>query len=100
MLAQTLEAQLNFVHVQDKVEIALPADTVYRQKIKTTFGKEPVTIPFVESISNSLNSYIRSGGGELVVTIPHQHTWLDNLFLGSETASISEHIAVPILALH
>jgi nucleotide-binding universal stress UspA family protein len=100
MLSERLEAKLNFVHVQDKLEISLPDDSTSKQKIKARFGKEAITIPFVDSIANSLNAYIRSGGGELVVTIPHQHTWLDNLFLGSETASISEHMVVPLLALH
>lgn len=100
MISERLEAGLNFVHVQDKVEIALPEDNTSKQKIKGRFGKDAITIPFVNSIANSLNSYIITAGGEMVVTIPHQHTWLDNLFLGSETASISEQMAVPILALH
>jgi nucleotide-binding universal stress UspA family protein len=39
-------------------------------------------------------------GGDWVVTIPHQHSWLDHFLLGSETASISEHLKLPLLALH
>ena len=100
MLADKLNSQLNFLHVQDKVEIAIPEDNISIQKIKKEFGKAPVVVPFEHSIANSLNKYISSNGGELVVTIPHQHSWLDKLFLGSETASISEHLSVPIVSLH
>lgn len=98
--SERMGARLRFLHVQDKVEIALPEDNVAKQKIRQVFGAETITIPFDQSVANSLNSYMKENGGDLVVTIPHQHSWLDKLFLGSETASISEHIDVPILALH
>jgi nucleotide-binding universal stress UspA family protein len=100
MLAEKFSCQLNFLHVQDKVVVSLPEDNLSIHKIKQVFGKDPITVPFENSVASSLNKYISTMGGELVVTIPHHHTWLDKLFLGSETAAISEHLSVPILSLH
>jgi nucleotide-binding universal stress UspA family protein len=99
-LSDRLGATLRFIHVRDKVEITLEEDNVSKQKIREVFGKEAVTIPFESSISHSLNQYIKVNGGDMVATIPHPHSWLDKLFLGSETAAISEAVTVPIIALH
>ena len=99
-LTERTGGSLSFLHVQDKVEIALPEDNLSRAMIKNSFGKEPVTIDFDTSIPQSVNNYIRSNGGNLVVTIPHRHSWLDHFLLGSETSSISAHIHLPVLALH
>jgi nucleotide-binding universal stress UspA family protein len=98
-LADHLKANLVFLHVQDKVEIALPEDGISVSKIRGEFGVVPITIPFSESIANSVNNYIRSHGGELAVTLPHHHSWLDNLFLGSETAALSDDLSVPLLSM-
>ena len=95
-----LEARLRFLHVQDKVEVALPEDNIAKQRIKTFFGKDPVATPFMDTIPHSIQQFIDAEGGDLVVTIPHQHSWLDHFLLGSETASISEHLKLPLLALH
>jgi len=98
-LAERLGASLDFVHVQDKVEIAMEEDNISKQKIMQVFGKETHTIPFEGSISHSLHEYIRTSGADMVATIPHEHSWLDKLFLGSETEAISETVMVPILTL-
>jgi nucleotide-binding universal stress UspA family protein len=100
MLSDRLEAGLRFLHVQDKVEVALPEDNIAKQKIKTFFGKDPVVTPFADTIPHSIEQYMNAEGGDWVVTIPHQHSWLDHFLLGSETASISEHLKLPLLALH
>lgn len=100
MLSDRLEATLQFLHVQDKVEVALPEDNIAKQKIKTFFGKDPVVTPFADTIPHSIEQYINANSGDWVVTIPHQHSWLDHFLLGSETASISEHLKLPLLALH
>jgi len=98
-LADHFKASLVFLHVQDKVEIALPEDGISVNKIREKFGVVPVTIPFSESIASSVNNYIRTHGGELAVTLPHHHNWLDNLFLGSETAALSDELSVPLLSM-
>lgn len=98
-LADHLKASLKFLHVQDKVEIALPEDSISAATIRKAFGQEPLTIPFEGSIADSVNKYIAHSGGDLVVTLPHHHSWLDNLFLGSETANLSDELKVPILSM-
>jgi nucleotide-binding universal stress UspA family protein len=98
-LAEHMKAKLQFLHVQDKVEIALPEDSVSVNTIQKEFGVFPVTIPFRNSIAASVNDYINTHGGDLAVTLPHHHTWLDKLFLGSETAHMSDELSVPLLSL-
>lgn len=98
--AERMEADLNFLHIQDKVEIAMPEDNLSKQKIRQAFGKDPVTAPFERSIPQSIHQYVKSHGGDMIVTIPHRHSWLDHFLLGSETESISEHVKLPLLALH
>jgi nucleotide-binding universal stress UspA family protein len=98
-LADHLNASLKFLHVQDKVEISLPEDSISVATIRSSFGQEPLTIAFTDSIAKSVNQYISQAGGELVVTLPHHHSWLDNLFLGSETANLSDELSVPILSM-
>lgn len=98
-LAGHVKAKFVFLHVQDKVEIALPEDSLSVATIQNNFGVTPVTIPFKDSIAASVNKYIKENGGELAVTLPHHHTWLDELFLGSETAALSDKLSVPLLSL-
>ncbi len=98
-LADHMRARMVFLHVQDKVEVALPEDGIAVNKIKKEFGLSPVTIPFSGSVAGSVNNYIQANGGELAVTLPHHHSWLDNLFLGSETAALSDQLSVPILSM-
>jgi nucleotide-binding universal stress UspA family protein len=98
-LAEHMKAKLQFLHVQDKIEIALPEDSVSVNTIQKEFGVFPVTISFRNSIAASVNDYINTHGGDLAVTLPHHHTWLDKLFLGSETAHMSDELSVPLLSL-
>jgi nucleotide-binding universal stress UspA family protein len=98
-LGEHMKAQFVFLHVQDKVEIALPEDSLSVATIQKNFGVTPVTIPFEKSIATSVNKFLKENGGEMAVTLPHHHTWLDNLFLGSETAAMSDELSIPLLSL-
>jgi nucleotide-binding universal stress UspA family protein len=98
-LMDHMKARIQFLHVQDKVEISLPEDSISVSTIQNEFGVTPITIPFRNSIASSVNDYIKEHGGDLAVTLPHHHTWLDNLFLGSETAHLSDELSVPLLSL-
>jgi nucleotide-binding universal stress UspA family protein len=97
--AEHTKAELEFLHVQDKIEIALPEDSISVDMIQKEFNVSPVTIPFRNSIAASVNDHIAANGGDLAVTLPHHHTWLDKLFLGSETAHMSDELSVPLLSL-
>ncbi len=92
-------ANIHFLHVQDKIEVAMPSDNIAIDKIRNTFGKSPVTVPFDHSIPASVNKYLAENGGELVITLPHYHTWLDNMLLGNETSALSKLVKAPVMSL-
>jgi nucleotide-binding universal stress UspA family protein len=92
-------AKIHFLHVQDKIEVALPTDNIAIDKIRNVFGLSPDTVPFEHSIGASVNKYLTLHGGELVVTLPHYHTWLDNMLLGSETSALAKLVKVPIMSM-
>ena len=99
LIAARCNARLNFIHVQDKIEVALPEDSIAIDKIKNVFGAAPVKVPFENSVGASLNKYLTQHGGELVVTVPHYHTWLDNMLIGSETSALVKLIRVPMMSI-
>jgi len=98
-LSDACKSTLHFLHVQDKIEVALPSDNIAIDKIRNVFGVSPVTVSFENSIGSTINTYLSNTGGELVVTLPHYHTWLDNMLLGSETTALSKLVKAPIMSL-
>lgn len=98
-LAEKNSAELVFLHVQDKIEVSLPADNLAINKILNQFSVTPVTVPFEHSIGSSVNKYLEINGGDLVVILPHYHTWLNNMLLGSETSALTRLIKAPVMSL-
>jgi nucleotide-binding universal stress UspA family protein len=98
-IADGCKAKLHFLHVQDKIEVALPSDNVAIDKIRSVFGVSPATIAFEHSIGASVNKYLTQCGGELVITLPHYHSWLDNMLLGSETSALSKLVKAPMMSM-
>jgi len=98
-LSEDCNANILFLHVQDKVEVSIPSENVAIEKIRSCFGTNPITVPFEHSIGASVNKYLILHGGELVVTLPHYHTWLDNMLLGSETSALAKLVKAPIMSL-
>ena len=74
-------------------------ENITAEKIRNVFGKSPVSVPFDHSIGASINKFLEHNGGELVVTLPHYHSWLDSLLLGSETSAMTKLVKAPIMSL-
>jgi nucleotide-binding universal stress UspA family protein len=99
MIAERANAKLNFLHVQDKIEVGLPDDNIAIDRIKKIFGTTPVKVPFEQSVGASVNKYLTQHSAELVVTVPHYHTWLDNMLIGNETSTFVKLVKVPMMSL-
>jgi nucleotide-binding universal stress UspA family protein len=99
--AERCKATVEIIHVRDRGEISLPGEDKVHAQIKETFGKECTIIPVLpgETISVVINRYLNDHGCELLVTIPHAHTWLDRLLIGSETRELASLIQLPIMSL-
>lgn len=98
-ISEAFNAVIHFLHVQDKIEVEMPSDHIAIDKIRNAFGVTPITVAFEDSIGVSVNKYLTENGGELVVTFPHYHSWLDHLLLGSETSTLAKLVKVPIMSL-
>jgi len=98
-LQKDIHATLTFLHVENKIEAELGDDTEKLQQIQDVFKQSAVMLPFNESFEHSIHTYLNENPADMLVTIPHHHTWLDKLFLGTETGSIAKWSNVPIMSL-
>ncbi|MCU0382257.1 MAG: universal stress protein [Chitinophagaceae bacterium] len=99
--AENCKAELKVIHVRDRNEIKLPGEEKVLDQIKDCLGIPCETINVLpgETISIVINRYLNDHGCDLLVTIPHTHTWLDRLLIGSETRELASLIQVPIMSL-
>lgn len=98
-LQKDTKATLIFLHVENKIEAELEDDTEKLQQIQDVFKQTAIMLPFNESFEHSIHTYLNENPADMLVTIPHHHTWLDKLFLGTETGTIAKWANVPIMSL-
>jgi nucleotide-binding universal stress UspA family protein len=94
-------AEIEIVHVKEKWEISLPVEEKIRDQIKSVFGKEVTILPAAngESLSQVINNYVQTSHVDLLVTVPHFHTWIDRVLIGSETSSLVSVLKIPVMSL-
>jgi nucleotide-binding universal stress UspA family protein len=99
--AESCKAELTVIHVRDRNEISLPGEEKVHKQIQEIFGKPCAIIPVQqgETISIVINRYLNEQSCDMLVTIPHTHTWLDRLLIGSETRELASLIQIPIMSL-
>ena len=99
--AERMNASINIIHVKDKGEISLPVEEKVVASLRNHFGKdvEYVSIEQGEHISSAINKYIHNNNIDLLVTVPHFHTWIDRMLIGSETKDLSSIIKIPLMSL-
>jgi nucleotide-binding universal stress UspA family protein len=92
--AETCNASIDIIHVRDRNEISLPGEAKAVQQLRDTFGTECTIVPVAagETISIVINRYLADHQADLLVTVPHAHTWLDRLLIGSETRELASLI--------
>lgn len=97
--SETLKSNFEFIHIKDKMNLEIPAEEESQKIIKNIFDKNVQLIPLMDNVAKSISNYISTHPTQLLVTLPHHHTWLDKLFLGSETESLAKVIRTPIMSL-
>jgi nucleotide-binding universal stress UspA family protein len=50
-------------------------------------------------VSDCIDEYIGAHGIDLLVTLPHSHTWLDRLLIGSETSELASMVGIPVMSI-
>jgi nucleotide-binding universal stress UspA family protein len=63
------------------------------------YNPEFALVPF-HDFAESINQFATDSGADLVITVPHKHTFLNNLFKSTHTRKLAYHTHLPILALH
>ena len=99
--AERMNASINIIHVKDKGEISLPVEEKVVASLRNHFDKEVeyVSIEQGEHISSTINKYIHNNNIDLLVTVPHFHTWIDRMLIGSETKDLASIVKIPLMSL-
>jgi len=99
--AERQHAEIGLLHVRVDGEIPAPdeARTVSGLTLALGARLEEHTLGRGEDVSEAILSHLREKGYDLLVTVPHRHTWIDRMLIGSETARISGVDDLAILAL-
>ena len=99
--ADRMNASIDIIHVRDKGEISLPVEEKVQASFKKLFDKEVQVLPIEkgENISHAINHYTKENNIDLLVTVPHFHTWMDRLLIGSETKDLASMVTIPIMSL-
>ena len=93
-------ANVYVLHVIPEFDLA--PTLAERVKVKRTLAGMRVTFHgIVEgSIVSRINSFVTQHGADMVVMIPRQHLFIDNIFFEPDTKRMAFHSKVPLLALH
>ncbi len=94
-------AKLTIFHAREVGEIVLDEESRTMADIRRAFKKEPVirTLLPHQHVSQCIDEYIAGNEVDLLVTLPHAHTWLDRKLIGSETSVLASMVKVPIMSL-
>ena len=89
------------IHAREKGELTLPVEEKAILQFKEAFGSAPLirTLKPHQHISQCIDDYIAETGVDLLVTLPHAHTWLDRLLIGSETSELASMVNIPVMSI-
>ena len=99
LVADHLNAEVEFLHISDVTEKTIEYDIESQQKIMSSFQKSPINVPVKKNIPETIEAMIKKEGGDALILFPHHHNWMDSVFLGHETAAISTEIDIPIFSM-
>jgi nucleotide-binding universal stress UspA family protein len=99
--AEKTKAEIDLVHVRVKDELMLPDEASVRESLEKSLGAR---VEFMEKregehVSEAIERKVATGGYDLLVTMPHAHTWLDRLLIGSETGELAGLMEIPLMSL-
>lgn len=101
-VAQLFGAQLNILNVVDKEEVPVIEKAVTAVKMEVIMNNIRHTLNFPESddITYAINEFVDKHDVDLLVMIPHKHSFLGNLFHKSNTKKMAFHTHVPLLSIN
>jgi nucleotide-binding universal stress UspA family protein len=102
-LLSMFRPELHVVHVEENQEV-LDADKFRKEKDamdKLLFGFNP-EYSFLDygSFSKGISKYVHDKHVNMIITVPHRHAFLKDMFRSNHTEKLVYHTHVPVLALH
>ena len=99
--AEKLQADIHIINVRERFDPSFEEEEYALSDIEKNIGIKPVVLQKKEgsTIRQTIHEYEISNNIDLLVTIPHYHTWLDRLLIGSETTELADKEEIPILSL-
>ena len=93
---QAVQAHLHIVHIETEEE-----EKTIPENIKELFAGVSVSIDIVQSkeVAEGLNTYLIDRGADLLMLLPHKHSFYERLFSKTHTADIMNLITLPIVCL-
>lgn len=99
--AKRLEAQVGMLHIRVGNEIHVAEEERTKMQLMEKLGPrwEERVMGKGEDVAGAILSHMHAYAYDLLVTVPHQHTWIDQLLMGSETRRIAARNDIAVLAL-
>lgn len=96
-LIDALQAQLHLIHVCTSKQEQVSADT-FRQG----FGplQPDVHLIYDDNFLHGIQEYIHSHAIDLLITVPHHHTFWERLFFRTHTVELVEEVTLPVLCVN
>jgi nucleotide-binding universal stress UspA family protein len=100
-LADRLGASIDILQVaKGKTFKDEKAELVF-SKLQLDFNKTPevIHITAAAAVAEAINDFAETNNIGIIVTVPHEHSWLDRFFAGSKTEKLSRLAARPLMTL-
>ena len=94
---------VHVVHVEENQEV-MDADGFRKEKAamdKLLHGFNP-EYSFIDSgnFTRGISNFVHKRKADLIITVPHRHSFMKDLFKSTHTEKLVYHTHVPVLALH
>ncbi len=101
MFVERTGSTFKILHARSKNELCLPNEVEYISQYRKNLGVETEIQPVKpeQDISGCINENIKEKRIDLLITIPHEHTWMDRLFIGTETSELTSMLRIPIMSM-
>jgi nucleotide-binding universal stress UspA family protein len=98
--SERMEAEITILHCTVSGEISLPEEEKVRALLQQSFSKDIRMIPLQpgEHVTTAITQYIEDNAIDLLVTLPHEHTWIDKWLIGSETRELASKVKIPLMS--
>lgn len=95
-IVQSLAAQLHVVHVYEEER----KDQVAEEFVSRLQQVQPHFVAIRnENVTDGLQSYLKKENADVLIVLPHEHSWLERFFFKLHAERIARHVPIPVLSI-